>query len=227
MTHPEEIAANAIGYMAVTNNLNAAQMYVGAILAGVDPATPPSRRNRASPMSTPTASPPCPQASALPSPRAATCTCRTSSASTIPANVPPANNGYREMVNISKVQNMLYNEWLAFATPKWQGTFIVKDTVGRHRPHRPQKARSIDDVRDEWIALVYPVLQDGLDLLDRPPHQGPPARRLEPRDHDPPRRRRLHRPGPRYPLGHRQHIRQYDPLRHRHPHELRPAGKGD
>ena len=154
MTHPEEIAATAIGYMAVTNNLNAAQMYVGAILAGVDPGNAAGAAatrltdvyaNRVTAVAA-GISPTLAQGGYL--------YLQNVISFYNPANVPPANNGYREMVNISKVQNMLYNEWLAFAAPKWQGTFIVKDTSAVTDPIARQKARSIDDVRDEWIALV-------------------------------------------------------------------------
>jgi phage tail sheath gpL-like len=154
MTHPEEIAANAIGYMAVVNNLNAAQMYVGAILAGVDPGNAAGAAatrltdvyaNRVLAVGA-GISPTLAQGSYLLLQNVVTFYA--------PPNVPAASNGYREMVNISKIQNILNNEWLAFSSPKWQGTFIVKDTTAVTDSNARAKARSLEDVRDEWVGLV-------------------------------------------------------------------------
>ena len=154
MTHPEEIAANAMGYMASINSIRAEQMYVGAILAGVDPGNVAAaaatrltdiKTNRTLAVAS-GISPTQAQGGYL--------TLLNVITFYAPANVPATSNGYREMRNISVLQNILYNVWLNFAQPKWQGCSIVKDTKAVTNTTSRQKARSLDDIRDDWIALV-------------------------------------------------------------------------
>jgi phage tail sheath gpL-like len=46
-----------------------------------------------------------------------------------PVAVPESSNIYAEWESIAKIQNILYNQWLAFASPTYDGKTIVKNTV--------------------------------------------------------------------------------------------------
>ena len=154
MTHPEEIAANAMGYMASINSVRAEQMYVGAILAGVDPGNVAAAAGTR--LTDVKANRTLAVASGISPTQAQGGYLTLLNVITFynPTNVPATSNGYREMRNISILQNILYNVWLNFAQPKWQGCSIVKDTKAVTDSTSRQKARSLDDVRDDWVGLV-------------------------------------------------------------------------
>jgi len=59
------------------------------------------------------------------------------------------------MRNISILQNMLFNERLNFSQDKWQGVSIVADTSAVSSTIDRQKARDIDSVIDDLMALAY------------------------------------------------------------------------
>ena len=71
-----------------------------------------------------------------------------------PASVSPTSNGYRAMRNISIIQNLLYNYKANFDRDKWQGISIVEDTTKVANVTSRKKARDVDSVLDDLVALA-------------------------------------------------------------------------
>ena len=71
-----------------------------------------------------------------------------------PASVAVSSNGYREMVNISKLQNILASQKTNFLRDKWQNVSIVSDVAKVTNPTSRSKARDINSVLDDLIQLV-------------------------------------------------------------------------
>ena len=155
LTHPSEIAATAIGVMARINNQRAEQNYIGQVLPGVDPGYACAfAGNRWTDQYTsgrdiavqgglsPTL---CSGSSVL---------LQNVVSFYHPASVPVTSNCYREMVNISKLQNIIASVRTNFSGPKWIGYTLVSDvknvTVGASRV----MARDLDSVIDDYVALA-------------------------------------------------------------------------
>lgn len=151
MSHPSEIAALAIGEMAAIAQNAVAQNYLGIVLVGIDPGIQANRwtslydnRNTA--------------VSEGISPTLVVngvVTLQSMVTFYRPANVPVTSNGYRSMRNIAIIQNMLYNVWLNFAQQKWQGCSIVADCSNVTSSADRVKARDINSVIGDLIALAY------------------------------------------------------------------------
>ena len=149
-THPSEIAAQAVGIMAMINQDRAAQSYIDIPLIGVDPGAKADRwtsdydnrdtavKNGISPT------------------RVKSGVVYLQNVVTFyrPANVPVTSNGYRSMRNISILQNMLFNIALNFAQEKWQGISIVADVAAVSSTLDREKARDIDAVIDDLMKLA-------------------------------------------------------------------------
>jgi phage tail sheath gpL-like len=71
-----------------------------------------------------------------------------------PASVPPSSNYWRQMKNISISQNVLYNWKLNFERTKWKGIFIVEDVTEVTDSTAKKKARDTKTVEDDVIALI-------------------------------------------------------------------------
>jgi hypothetical protein len=71
-----------------------------------------------------------------------------------PASVPVTSNGYREMVNISKLQNILDSQKVNFSREKWQNVSIVADASKVTNPASRLKARDISSVLDDVLQLA-------------------------------------------------------------------------
>ncbi len=71
-----------------------------------------------------------------------------------PASVPVSSNGYREMVNISKLQNILNSQKLNFLRDKWQNISIVADVSKVTNPTSRLKARDVNSVLDDLVQLI-------------------------------------------------------------------------
>ncbi len=148
--HPSEIAAQAIGIMAKINNNIAAQSYIGQLLSGVIGGAYANQwtseyDNRDSALKagiSPTTS--------------SKGVVKMSNVATFyhPDNVPIDSNGFRSMRNISIIQNDLYNTWLNFSQEKWQGIFIVDDVAKVSNATDREKAKDVDAVMDDVVALV-------------------------------------------------------------------------
>jgi len=147
--HPSEIAAVAIGVMARINNDRAAQSYIGQALPGIIPGSA-SDRWTSSYDSRDTAvkagiSPTIVKSGAVVLQNVMTFY--------HPDDVPRSSNLYASMRNISIVQNILYNVAVNFSQEKWQGISIVSDVTKVTNAIDAQKARDIEAVIDDLVAL--------------------------------------------------------------------------
>lgn len=149
-SHPSEIAALAIGHMARINQERAAQHYVDILLEGVWPGDKGTDRWTSDYDNRDTAV------------KGGISPTRVKSGSVYlqnvitfyrPASVPVNSNGYREMVNISKIQNMMHTQRQVFEQEKWQGVSIVTDVTKVTSTVDRAKARDVDSVRDDMVAL--------------------------------------------------------------------------
>lgn len=71
-----------------------------------------------------------------------------------PDNVPQSSNGYRSYRNVSILQNILNSSKLNFAQEKWQGISIVGDVTNVGNVNDRQKARDVESVKDDLVALA-------------------------------------------------------------------------
>ena len=148
-SHPSEIAALTIGIMALTNQSRAAQHYVDIALPGIWPGTQADRwtsdydnrdiavKGGISPTRV----------------KSGVVYLQNVVSYYRPASVPVNSNGYREMVNISKIQNMMHTQRQLFEQEKWQGISIVDDIQKVTSTVDKTKARDIDSVKDDMTAL--------------------------------------------------------------------------
>lgn len=148
--HPSEIAALALGIMAKTNQNRAAEHMVGKVLPGIIPGTLANRwtndydnRNDALRAGI---SPTVVEDGAVKMQNVATFY--------HPDNVPVANNGYRSQVSISKLQNILYNQWLNFSQEKWLGNALVSSVSAVSNAVDRQKAKDRQAVIGDLVALA-------------------------------------------------------------------------
>lgn len=155
MTHPSEIAAVAIGVMARINNTRAEENYVNVELPGVDPGNlcrlsgedwTMSYTNRDTAVKA-GISPTIVEDGAVLLQNVVTFY--------HPSSIPTTSNAFREMRNISVLQNILYNRWKAYKAEKWQGFTIVSDTKNVTNATSREKARDKESVRDEELALIH------------------------------------------------------------------------
>jgi phage tail sheath gpL-like len=148
--HPQEIAAQVAGVMAVTNSNRAEEGYIDKTLDGVFVGDIADRwtndydnRDQAVKGGVGT-------------------TFAKNNILTIqnvitfyrPTDVAPESNGYRAMRNISIIQNLLYNYRANFERPKWKGISIVEDTTNVSNINSRLKARDVDAVLDDLVALA-------------------------------------------------------------------------
>lgn len=148
-SHPSEIAALTIGEMARINQDRAAQHYVDILLTGIWPGTQADRwtsdydnrdiavKGGISPTRV----------------KSGVVYLQNVISYYRPASVPVNSNGYREMVNISKIQNMMHTQRQLFEQEKWQGISIVTDVTRVTSAIDRAKARDIDSVKDDLVAL--------------------------------------------------------------------------
>lgn len=149
-SHPAEIAAQAMGIMARINQDRVAQHYLGIALIGIHPGSKSARwtsdydnrdtavKNGVSPTRV----------------QAGVVYLQNMCTFYRPDNVPASSNGYRSMRNISIIQNMLFNVRLNFEQEKWQGISIVADVTRVSSMVDRDKARDIDSVIDDLVALA-------------------------------------------------------------------------
>jgi phage tail sheath gpL-like len=148
--HPQEIAAQTIGIMAVTNSIRAEEGYIDKALDGVFPGDTADRwtndyDNRDQAVK-----------GGVGTTLVKNGIVYLQNVITFyrPADVAPESNGYRAMRNISIIQNLLYNYRLNFDQVKWQGISIVEDTAQVTNVTDREKARDIDAVLDDLVALA-------------------------------------------------------------------------
>lgn len=153
LTHPCDIAGVAIGVMASINKNRAEQNYIGQILPGVDPGYAAilsggrwtdQYTNRDTAV----------QAGISPT----ICVGSSVALQNVvtfyhPVSVPVTSNIYREMVNISKLQNIIASIRTNFSGPKWVGYSIVSNTANVTIGTSRLMARDLDSVIDDFVAL--------------------------------------------------------------------------
>ena len=149
-SHPSEIAALAIGNMARINQDRAAQAYGDILLTGIWPGDKGDRwtsdyDNRDTAVK-----------SGISPTRVKNGQVFMQNVVTFyrPASIPESSNGYRSMRNISILQNILDNIRTNFEQEKWQGISIVGDTTNVSSTIDRQKARDVDSVIDDLMALA-------------------------------------------------------------------------
>ena len=147
--HPSEIAAVAIGVMAKISNNRAAQSYIGQLLPGIIPGTSSERWTSAYD-SRDTAV----KAGISPTIIKSGAVYLQNVVSFYhPDDVPVSSNLYRSMRNIAIVQNILNSITVNFEQEKWQGISIVADVAKVTNSVDAQKARDIEAVIDDLVAL--------------------------------------------------------------------------
>jgi hypothetical protein len=152
-SHPQETAALALGIMAKTNNDRAAESYIGKPLPGVhdgqQQALVPwtsSYTNRDTAV----------KAGLSPTKlENGVLVLQNVMTSYHPDTVPIENNGYASQRNISITQNVLWNIKRNFEQEKWQSFIIVEDTAKVTNSIDREKARDIDAVLDDLLALTF------------------------------------------------------------------------
>ncbi len=148
--HPQELAAQMTGIMAVINSTRAEEGYIDKTLDGVSPGEMADRwtndydsRDIAVKGGVGTTFV-----------KNGVVTAQNIITFYRPASVNPSSNGYRPMRNISIIQNMLYNYRLNFERDKWKGITLVEDTAQVSNVTSREKARDIDAVLDDLVALA-------------------------------------------------------------------------
>lgn len=148
--HPQEIAAQAMGIMAVTNSTRAEEGYIDKPLDGIFVGEIADRwtntyDNRDQAVQ-----------GGIGTTLAKNGVLYLQNVITFyrPADVAPSSNGYRAMRNISIIQNMLYNYRINFEREKWKGITIVQDTANVSDATSREKARDTDAVIDDLVALA-------------------------------------------------------------------------
>lgn len=149
-TRPMDIAAQTIGHMARINNRLAEEAFNNVLLIGIRPGDTADRWT-SSYSSRDTA-----VKSGISPTLVVSGNVLLQNAVSFyrPASVPVASNGYREMVNISKLQNILQSQKTNFQSEKWQNISIVADAAKVTNPASRQKARDVNSVLDDLVQLV-------------------------------------------------------------------------
>ncbi len=148
--HPQEIAAQAIGVMAVTNTIRAEEGYIDKALDGIWPGATADRwtndydsRDQAVKGGVGTTLV-----------KAGTLYLQNVITFYRPTDVAPESNGYRPMRNISILQSILNTTRLNFEASKWKGITLVADTSKVSNAISREKARDVGSVIDDLCALA-------------------------------------------------------------------------
>jgi phage tail sheath gpL-like len=161
LTHPSEIAAEAMGYMAAANNERAEASYVGHVLSGVDPGL--VARQAGNDWTTEYTN----RDTAVKAGISATVV---ESGSVVlqnvitfyhPDSIPQKSNAFREMANVSKTQNILYNRALAYSTEYWQAFTVVNDKAKVTVAASRAKARDRNDAIATELSLIKSFMANG------------------------------------------------------------------
>ena len=148
--HPHEIAAMTVGFMARVNQNRPAEHFVGKILPGILPGALADRWTRDYDS----------RDAALKAGISPTIVedgaVKLQNLATFyhPDNVLITSNGYRSMVSISKLQNILANQWANFNQERWQGNALVESVVNVSNTIDRQKATDRKAVLGDLFALA-------------------------------------------------------------------------
>jgi phage tail sheath gpL-like len=154
LTHPQEMAAEAVGYMAATNMTSPESSYVGYILQTVDSGV--IARQEGADWTVNYANRDLAVKSGI-SPTVVdggAVTCQNIVSHWRPSNIPQKSNAYREMCNISKIQNILWNTSNVFNSARWRAFTVVSSVANITDSSARSRARDIGMVKDDLVALV-------------------------------------------------------------------------
>ena len=154
LTHPQEIAAELMGFMAFMANNRAEGSYIDAILSGVDPGI--VARDAGQDWTTEYTNRDLAVRSGISPLIVEDGAVKAQNVVSFyrPSNIPEISNMYRRMRDIAITQNVLYNIKKNFSSAKWKGFTVVKNKAGVTRTINRAKARDIDDVKDDNLALI-------------------------------------------------------------------------
>jgi phage tail sheath gpL-like len=150
-SHPEEIAALAIGIMARLNNKRAEETAINQILSGVDVGATGDRWTN----DLDTGRDPAVKAGISPTMvKNGVLTLQNVVSFYHPDDVAVTSNAFRSMRNISILQNILDAQKANFEREFWQGYSIVEDRALVVNSVSNQKARDTDDVKADLSTLI-------------------------------------------------------------------------
>ena len=154
LTHPQEIAAELLGAMSAIAHDRAEGSYIDIILSGVDPGT--VARDEGQDWTTEYTNLDLAVKSGI-----SPLIIKDGAVFSInvvsfyrPSNIPEISNMYRRMRDICLTQNILHNLIRNFSSSKWKGFTVVKDKANVTKAINRAKARDIDDVKDDDLALI-------------------------------------------------------------------------
>jgi phage tail sheath gpL-like len=163
LTHPQEIAAELMGAMAYTSSSYAQGSHNATLLSGVDPGI--VARDAGLDLDWTTEYTNCDRAV-----RSGVSPLIVESGKVVtlnvvsfyrPDSIPEESNMYRRMRDISITQNILFNLMKNFSSEKWKAFSTHKDKSMVTSAFDKAKARDIDDVKDDDLALINSFMGKG------------------------------------------------------------------
>jgi hypothetical protein len=154
LTHPAEIAAEMLGYMAYVNNDKAETSYVGAILSGVDPGI--LARKAGDDWTTEYNNRDLAVHNGIGPTIVSDGAVKLQNVVSFyrPSNIPETSNCYRRMRDISIIQNIQYNYKLVFGSEKWTNFTVVNNVANVQNVSDRALARDAGMVIDDLLALI-------------------------------------------------------------------------
>jgi phage tail sheath gpL-like len=149
-SHPVEIGCLAMGYMATNNNTLAERSYKGQILDGIHPGVMADRWTNDYSTGRDAAA-----QAGISCTKVDGNTVKMQNALTFyhPDSIPQNSNAYRNMRNISLIQNIFNAVTVEFSQERWQQFSIVTDLAKVSNPASRTHAKSTSSAIDTWIKL--------------------------------------------------------------------------
>ncbi|MDR0475549.1 MAG: hypothetical protein LBH43_17985 [Treponema sp.] len=154
LSHPQEIAAELLGYMEYMASDRAEASYIDGVLSGVDPGI--AARDAGQDWTTEYTNRDLAVRSGVSPLIVEGGAVKTQNVVSFyrPDNIPEISNMYRRMRDIAITQNVLFNLMKNFSSVKWKGFTVVKNKADVTKAVNRAKARDIDDVKDDDLALI-------------------------------------------------------------------------
>ncbi|MDR1288000.1 MAG: hypothetical protein LBK08_10360 [Treponema sp.] len=154
LTHPSEIAAEAMGYMAFLNADYAELGYCDAVLSGVDPGL--AARQQGLDWTTEYANRDLAVHNGISPAIISDGAVKLQNVVSFyrPSNLPETSYCFRRMRDISLVQNIIYNYKRVFGSEKWTNFTVVENTANVQNAKNRAKARDTEMVKDDLLKLV-------------------------------------------------------------------------
>jgi phage tail sheath gpL-like len=154
LTHPSEIAAETVGYMAFLNADYAELGYCDAVLSGVDPGL--IARSQGKDWTTEYANRDLAVHSGISPTIVSDGAVKLQNVVSFyrPSNLPETSWCFRRMRDISLVQNIIYNYKQVFGSEKWTNFTVVENTANVQNAKNRAKARDTEMVKDDLLSLI-------------------------------------------------------------------------